>query len=171
LDENRTEGDQVGIFARAAALAAAVVMTAGLGTAAAEQEAEFTYEAEQGAWPVSGQAGAWGNLDIREYQNALIVDGENNGGRDWARLELNAAGQVPLEVGTYTDVRNRLQHPDGPGILLVANGFGCWDDYATFTVERIERAEGRLTGLDATVEQHCGDPAGPAFRARLHYDA
>jgi hypothetical protein len=161
----------MGILTRAAALTAAAIMTLGAGTAVAEQEARFGYEAEQGAWPVSGRAGEWATLDIREYNNVIIVDGENDGGSDWIRLELSDANSVPLQVGTYTGVRNRLQHPEGPGILIVSNGFGCSDDYATFTVERLERAQGRLVGLDATVEQHCGDPAGPAFHGRVHYSA
>jgi hypothetical protein len=53
----------------------------------------------------------------------------------------------------------------------VSTGSGS-SDYATVTIERIERSDsGTLTGLGATVEQRCEASVGPAFRARVHYSA
>ena len=137
----------------------------------------MAFEAEQGAWPVSGRSGHWGEgetdeVRFWEHENIVKMDAETDRGFDWIAIELSNANGTPLTTGTYSDVRNRQFHPEGPGILVISNGFGCGEDYASFTISRIDRDEsGTLTALDASVEQRCGDPAGPAFHARLHYVA
>ncbi len=154
-----------------ACLALVLTVLAGSVATASAEEARLSFDAEQGAWPVGGRSGVWEPVDVWEYEGIVKIDGEVDNGFDYIRIELNDKDLRPLTTGTYTEVRNRLQHPEGPGILVISNGFGCGEDLATFTIERIERSGGQLTGLDATVEQRCGDRVGPAFRARVHYAA
>ncbi|WP_158881011.1 hypothetical protein [Amycolatopsis anabasis] len=111
-------------------------------------------------------------VDIWEYGNVVKMDGSRDGGRDYVRVELNAAGRVPLRPGVYRDARNRETHPDSPGVLVVSNGLGCGDAYAEFTIEWIERnAENRLTALEASFEQRCTSPTGPALRGSIRFQA
>jgi hypothetical protein len=130
---------------------------------------------EPGAWPVLGSH-RWelpaDQVDIWERENIVKVDASTADGRNYVRLELNAAGFAPLRVGTYQDVRFRESNPAGPGILLVSNGFGCGTDVAEFTIDRIERDPGgRLTALDADFEQRCGRATAPATRGEVHFRA
>lgn len=162
------------LFARVAVITAALIMTAGTTTAVAEtvtSAGRLSFHAEPGAWPVSDKVGGWDTVEVWEYEDIVKVDAETPGGWDYIRIELSGGTGTRLGIGTYDNARNRHAYPDGPGIQVISGSFGCGDDYAAFTIERIERSDdGTLTGFDATVEQRCGAPAGPAFRARVHYN-
>lgn len=152
------------------ALAVALPVVLAPAAGAATEEAGFDFAAEAGAFPVDGRAGHWAppeqELLIGENsRHWLRVQGES--GSDFIGVELAAAGEVPVEVGTYSDVTWQPD-PARPMLRVVARGLVCAPVHGSFTVERIERTDGRLTGLDVTVEQHCGAPDAPAFRARVH---
>jgi hypothetical protein len=140
-----------------------------------EPSASFEISAETGAWPVrSGHLWEAPADELMVWENANIVkvDASTADGWNYVRLELNAAGLAPLQVGSYQDVRYRESNPAGPGILLVSNGFGCGTDVAEFTIDKIERdAGGRLTALDADFEQRCGSATAPATRGAVHFQA
>ncbi|WP_132125472.1 hypothetical protein [Actinocrispum wychmicini] len=137
--------------------------------AAGQPEGLLTFEAAPGAFPVDGRGGSWGDVAVWEYQRVVKVDAATDNGADWIRIELNGRAGEALTAGTYLNVRNHETHPDGPGIQIVSNGLGCSDDYATVTIDRIERDDDQVTALDATVDQHCGSPDGPVFHAQVHY--
>jgi len=148
-------------LAIAAALGAVVTPAA-----AAEPVATIDFTAEQGAHPVDGRTGHWvgsSENEVRAYElgDTLRVDGETDHGFDHLRLDFSAPSGA-LQEGTY-------DHAGGARILAVSNGLGCVDDYSAFTISRVERDAGRLTALDVTFEQRCGDPAAPALRGEAHY--
>jgi hypothetical protein len=135
----------------------------------------FTFKAEIGAHPVNGRSGEWVSPDseirVWEHQNIVKIDATQ--GLDDIWVELNGPNRTPLTVGTYQNVRNQLHGPaSNPGILVVSRGLGCGDDYAEFTINRIERdLYGQLVALEASFTQHCGTPDGPALNGHLHYQA
>lgn len=161
----------------AAVLIGTVVGAAGAaaGTPSDPPGATFTFKAEAGAHPVDGRTGEWVSPDseirVWEYQNIVKIDAMN--GLDDIWVELNGPNRTRLTVGTYQHVRNQLHGPAGnPGILVVSRGLGCIDDYAEFTIYRIERDRaGQLVALDASLTQRCGTPNGPALNAHVHYRA
>jgi hypothetical protein len=139
------------------------------------ESASLEISSETGAWPVSNSH-RWetpaDEFMVWENENIVKVDASTMDGRNYVRVELNATGFVPLRVGTYEGVRNRLLDPGGPGILVVSGGFGCGTDFAEFTIDRIERdAGGKLTALDADFEQRCGSATAPASRGEVHFEA
>lgn len=138
-------------------------------TAAAEQPVgTLTFDAAPGAVPVDGRSGEWDGAAVWEYQHVVKIDAES--GDDWIRIELNGRDGEALTPGTYLNVRNHETHPDGVGIQVVSDGLGCVDDYASFTITRIERGgDDQVTAFEASVEQHCGSPDGPALHAQVYY--
>lgn len=80
-----------------------------------------------------------------------------------------------LHTGTYTGARFRWSSDPAtanPGFFTVTGGFACGDDYAEFTIDRLDRAaDGKVTDLDATFVQHCGTPDGPATHGEAHFHA
>ncbi|HEX6353364.1 hypothetical protein [Actinophytocola sp.] len=161
----------------AAVLIGAVVGGAGAaaGTPSDPPGATVTVKAEVGAHPVNGRTAEWISPDseimVWEYQNVVKIDAMK--GLDDIRVELNGPNRARLAVGTYQDVRNQLYGPaSSPGILVISRGLGCIDDYAEFTVDRIERdLSGRLVALEASFTQRCGAPDGPALNGHVHYQA
>lgn len=164
------------------AVAAAMLVGTAVGTASAATGdpgdppgAVFTFKADEGAHPVGGRSGEWVSPDdeimVWEHQNIVKIDGES--GFDYIRVELNGPHRTPLTAGTYQDVRNQLHGPpSSPGILVISNSLGCGDDYAEFTIHRIDRdISGQLVALDASFTQHCGAPDGPALHGHVHYRA
>jgi hypothetical protein len=138
--------------------------------------AVFTFEAEEGAHPVGGRGGEWvspeSEIMVWENENIVKIDAADPTGFDFVRVELNAAGNVPIQVGEYPDARGQDGFPDSPGMLVISNGLGCVDVYGEFVVEQIERdAAGDLVALDANFVQRCGDPAGPALHGRIHFQS
>ncbi len=100
----------------------------------------------------------------------MKVDASTDGGRDWIRVELSGPDGAPLRPGVYRDVRHQGEHTATPGILVISNGLGCGEDYAEFTIERIERdATNKLTTLDATFEHRCGSATAPVLRGQFHH--
>jgi hypothetical protein len=130
----------------------------------------FDFTAESGAWPVNGRSGHWvgspsDEVFFYEHENILTLDAEANHSVDYIRVQLSD-GDNFLAPGTYQ------ASPDGPASIEVIFGsFGCLDDYGQFTVNRIERTDGRLSALDVTFEQHCGSPTGPALTGEAHFEA
>jgi hypothetical protein len=135
----------------------------------------LSFKAEEGAHPVGGRSGEWispeSEIRVWEHQNIVRIDAQD--GLDDIWVELNGPNRAPLAVGTYQDVRNQLHGPAAsPGILVVSRGLGCGDDYAEFTVYRIERdIHGRLMALEASFTQHCGAPDSPALNGHIHFQA
>lgn len=141
----------------------------------AEPAASLQVTVEPGAFPVTSTT-VWkapaDEIMIWENEKILKIDASTQDGQSDVRVELNAAGSVPLQVGTYENVRHRGAFPETPGILVVSGGLGCGDDFAEFTIHRIERdAAGRLTGVDVSYEHHCGSASAPVARGDAHYQA
>ncbi|MFD9960400.1 hypothetical protein [Amycolatopsis sp. NPDC058986] len=160
--------------------AVAAANTLAIPAASADPSTSLSFTAEDGAWPVHGRSAQWTSpaQEINVWENAGVVkvDAEADGGFDYIRIELSDAGGAVLRPGTYPGARFRGQRDAPlatPGIFLVSNGFGCGkEDYADFTVARIERdATGKLTAFDADVDQRCGGPDKPAFRATIRFQA
>ncbi|SDD96450.1 hypothetical protein [Actinokineospora iranica] len=159
------------------ALGAVAALVAAVAPAAQADEpgASLAYQAEAGAWPVDGRGASWSTpaneVMVWEFDGVVKVDGQNSTGSDYLRVELTGPGGTPLEAGAYTGVRNRHRHPEGPGIEVVSNGFGCGDDYAEFTITSLARdpADGALTALDVEVTHRCGSPTAPALTATAHF--
>ena len=137
--------------------------------------AVFSFSAQDGAHPVKSRSGQWSTPDneisVAEHENVVKIDAETDRGFDWIALELRAPGGVPLAEGSYPDARNRERFPDGPGMQVVSNGLGCGDEFGEFVIDRIERSDGRLTGLDAGWVQSCGAVDKPVFTGRVHFQA
>ena len=134
----------------------------------------FAFKADEGAHPVGGRFGEWiapdSEIMVWEHENILKIDAEDETGFDYIRVELNAPGHAPLEVGSYSDVRN--QDTDGsPGMRVISGGLSCGDTYGEFVIDRIERnpTTQTLVGLDARFTQRCTTPDGPALHGRIHY--
>ncbi|SEF31645.1 hypothetical protein SAMN05421837_105854 [Amycolatopsis pretoriensis] len=154
---------------------ACVVLTAaaGLGVAlvpvaSADPVQTVSYTSEDGAWPLQGSANyaAPGDeINVWEYDGRLKIDVQS-GFKD-LRVELSAPAGETLHTGTYTGARFRGQSDPAlstPGILVVTGNYGCGDDYADFTIDRLD-----ATGADVTFVQHCGSPDGPATRGEVHF--
>jgi hypothetical protein len=85
------------------------------------------------------------------------------------RVELSAPAGETLHTGTYTGARFRGQSDPAlstPGIFVYTGGLVCGDDYADFTIDRLD-----ATGVDVTFVQRCGSPNGPATRGEVHFTA
>jgi hypothetical protein len=162
---------------------ACVVLTAaaGLGlalvpVASADPVQTVDYVSEAGAHPLTGSAHYRGPGDeIRVWVNHDILKIDVQSGFDDLRVELSASAGETLHTGTYTGARHRwTEDPAGPtpGILVVSGGLGCGDDYADFTLDRLDLAvDGTVTALDATFVHHCGSPDAPATRGEVHFSA
>jgi hypothetical protein len=162
---------------------ACVVLTAaaGLGVAlvpvaSADPLQTVDYTSEEGAWPLEGSAhyAAPGDeIAVWERDGVLKIDVQS--GFEDMRVELSAPAGEALHTGTYTGARWRGQSDPAlttPGIFVVSTHFGCGDDYADFTIDRLDKdADGRTTDVDATFVQHCGSPDGPATRGEVHFHA
>ncbi|WP_410668617.1 hypothetical protein [Amycolatopsis sp. cmx-4-68] len=151
------------------ALAAAAVPVA-----SADPVQTVAYVSEPGAWPLEGSAqyAAPGDeIAVWEYDGRLKIDVQS--GFEDMRVELSAPAGEALHTGTYTGARWRGQSDPAlstPGIFVVSTHFGCGDDYADFTIDRLDKdTGGRTTDVDATFVQHCGSPEGPATRGEVHF--
>ncbi len=133
--------------------------------------ATFSFSSDKGAHPVDYRTGVWSSppneFMVDERDNIIKIDVES--GLDYIRIELGGPARAPLEVGRYSDVRNLGRFPDRPGMRVISGSLGCDDDYGEFVIDKIERADGVLTVLDAGFVQSCGGADKPALRARLHY--
>jgi hypothetical protein len=162
---------------------ACVVLTAvaGLGAAlvpvaSADPLQTVAYTSEAGAWPLEGSAqyAAPGDeIAVWESQGVLKIDVQS--GFEDLRVELSAPAGEALHTGTYTGARYRGQSDPAlatPGIFVVGTHFGCGDDYADFTIDRLDKdADGRTTDVDATFVQRCGAPDAAATRGEVHFHA
>ncbi|MFJ7210283.1 hypothetical protein [Amycolatopsis sp. NPDC098790] len=159
---------------------ACVVLTAaaGLGVAlvpvaSADPVRTVSYTSEDGAWPMQGSAqyaSPGAEINVWQHDGRLTVDVDAN--FDYLRIELSAPAGETLHTGTYTGARYRAPGDPAlstPGISAVTAGFGCGDDYADFTIDRLDATDGEVTGLDATFVQRCGSPDGPATRGEVHF--
>jgi hypothetical protein len=164
---------------RRACVVAAAVSALGVSVvpvASADPVRTVDYTAEAGSHPLTGTAhytGADAEIVVWEYRDVLKVDVQS--GLKDLRVELSApAGQV-LRPGPYTGARFRGQSDPAlatPGIFLYSGGLACGDDYADFTIDRLDQAaDGAVTALDVTFVQHCGAPDAPATRGEVHYTA
>lgn len=145
------------------ALAAVVAMSSG--TAGADPSpTSFTFTAEAGAHPVRGRSGHWTppTLELRVgfRENTLRVHAENDGLRDYILLEVSRHDGQPLAAGEYHDQK----------VLVVNGSFGCVDDTADFTIERLERnADGWADVFVGTIEHTCGSRTDNMFRSHVRF--
>jgi hypothetical protein len=159
------------ILTAAAGLGAALVPVA-----SADSLQTVDYTSENGAWPLQGSAHYAGPGDeVRVWVSREILKVDVQSGFNDLRVEMSPPSGETLHTGTYSGARFRwTEDPatDTPGFLVVSGNFGCGDDYAEFTLDRLDRAaDGTVTGLDATFVQRCGAPDGPATRGEVHFDA
>ncbi|WP_370970526.1 hypothetical protein [Amycolatopsis sp. cg9] len=156
---------------------AGVVLTAaaGLGlalvpVASADPAQTVSYTSEDGAWPMQGSvqySSPGAEITVRERDGKLVIDVD--AGFDYLRVELSAPAGETLHTGQYTGARYRGPEDPAlstPGFSAITAGFGCGDDYADFTIDRLD-----ATGVDLTFVQHCGSPDGPATRGEVHFTA
>ncbi|WIX87616.1 hypothetical protein [Amycolatopsis sp. DG1A-15b] len=163
---------------------ACVVLTAaaGLGSvlvpaASADSLQTVAYTSEDGAWPLEGSAqyAAPGDeIAVFESTQGILWIDVQSGLKD-LNVELSAPAGETLHTGTYTGARFRGQSDPAlntPGIFVYTHGNVCGDDYADFTIDRLDKdADGRTTDVDVTFVQHCGSPDGPATRGEVHFHA
>ncbi|WP_328445312.1 MULTISPECIES: hypothetical protein [unclassified Amycolatopsis] len=144
--------------------------------ASADPVQTVVYTSEDGAWPLEGSASYSGPGDeIRVWVNEGILKIDVQSGFDDLRVELSAPAGETLHPGAYPGARHRESSEPAtanPGFFTVTGNFGCGDDYADFTIDRLDRAaDGKVTDLDATFVQHCGTPDGPATHGEAHFHA
>jgi hypothetical protein len=156
--------------------AALAVGAATVPAASADPLSTVDYTSEEGAWPLEGSAhyAAPGDeVRVWEYEGVLKIDVQS-GFKD-LRVELSAPAGETLHAGTYTGARHRWSEDPAratPGIFVYTGGLVCGDDYADFTIDRLDRAaDGAVTDADVTFVQHCGSPDGPATRGEAHFHA
>jgi len=159
------------VTSAALALAAAAVPVA-----SADPVQTVDYVSDEGAHPMHGTAHYAGPGDeIRVWVSAGILKVDVQSGFTDLRVEMSPAAGDTLHTGTYTGARYRWSEApagDTPGFSAVTGGLGCGDDYAEFTLDRLDRADdGLVTDLDATFVQRCGSPDGPATRGEVHFHA
>ena len=156
---------------------ACVVLSAaaGLGlalvpVASADPVQTVDYTSEDGAGPLEGSAHyatPGDEIAVWEYDGRLKIDVQS--GLKDLRVELSAPAGEALHTGTYTGARFRGQSDPAlstPGIFVYTGGLACGDDYADFTIDRLD-----ATGVDLTFVQRCGSPDGPATRGEVHFTA
>lgn len=162
---------------------ACVVLSAaaGLGlalvpVASADPVRTVGYTSEDGAWPLEGStqyAAPGDEIAVWEYNGVLKIDVQS--GLKDLRVELSAPAGETLHTGTYTGARFRGQSDlalTTPGIFVYTGGLVCGDDYADFTIDRLDQeADATVTDLDATFVQHCGAPDAPATHGEVHFRA
>ncbi|GAB3153451.1 hypothetical protein GCM10027258_55970 [Amycolatopsis stemonae] len=150
--------------------AAAGLGVAPVSVASADPVRTVSYTSEDGAWPMRGSAqyaSPGDEIAVWQRDGKLTIDVD--AGFDYLRIELSAPAGETLHTGTYTGARYRSPSDPAlstPGFSAVTGGFGCGDDYADFTIDRLD-----ATGVDATFVQHCGTPDGPATRGEVHFTA
>lgn len=153
------------IAAATAALGVAVVPVA-----SADPVRTVDYISDDGAWPMQGSAHyASPGDEIATWQRDGRLTIDVDAGFDYLRVELSAPAGESLHTGTYTGARYRDQYApqlSTPGFSAITAGFGCGDDYADFTIDRLD-----ATGVDLTFVQRCGSPDGPATRGEVHITA
>ena len=156
---------------------ACVVLSAaaGLGlalvpVASADPVRTVGYTSEDGAWPLQGNAqyAAPGDeIAVWEYNGVLKIDVQS--GLKDLRVELSAPAGETLHTGTYPGARFRGQSDPAlttPGIFVYTGGLVCGDDYADFTIDRLD-----ASGVDLTFVQRCGAPDAPATHGEVHFQA
>ena len=93
-----------------------------------------------------------------------------SGRRDWWNISLAAPVGQELAVGTYTGAV-RFADAASPGLNVSGNGRGCNQITGSFTIrDMAHNAEGEMTALWATFEQHC-EGGAPALRGTIRYYA
>ncbi|MEA5362186.1 hypothetical protein VA596_21805 [Amycolatopsis sp., V23-08] len=144
--------------------------------ASADPVQTVAYASEDHAHPLKGSASysAPGDeIAVWEYSGVLKIDVQS--GLKDLRVELSAPAGETLHTGTYTGARFRGQSDPalaGPGIFVYTNGLSCGDDYADFTIDRLDHsADGKVTDYDGTFVQRCGTPDGPATHGEVHFHA
>ena len=164
---------------RRAGVLAAFTLTLGAAVvpvASADPLQTVGYTTEAGSHPLTGTAHYAGPGDeIRVWVNDDILKIDVQSGFDDLRVELSAPAGETLHVGAYSGARYRQSAEPAaanPGFFVVSGGLGCGDDYADFTIDRLDRAaDGTVTDLDATFVQHCGAPDAPATHGEVHFTA
>ncbi|MET8757064.1 hypothetical protein [Lentzea sp. NPDC004782] len=128
---------------------------------------EFSFEAEANAWPVHGRSAHWSaptdeiRVGLRRSDNTIRIHAEHGGLRDYLLVELSRHDGQPITAGTYHDEK----------VLVVSDGYGCVDDTADFTVDRVEyNADGWTDVFQASITHTCGDQPFNAFRARVDFN-
>ncbi|MFG1642292.1 hypothetical protein ACGFMK_18555 [Amycolatopsis sp. NPDC049252] len=144
--------------------------------ASADPVQTVAYTSADGAWPLQGSASYRGPGDeIRVWVNDDVLKIDVQSGFHDLRVELSAPAGETLHPGAYPGARFRLSSEPAtatPGFLTVTGNFGCGDDYADFTIDRLDQsADGTVAALDATFVQHCGTPDGPATHGEVHFTA
>ncbi|WP_410625214.1 hypothetical protein [Amycolatopsis sp. cmx-8-4] len=144
--------------------------------ASADPVSTVDYTSEAGAHPLKGSASysAPGDeIAVFESNGVLWIDVQS--GLKDLNVELSAPAGETLHTGTYTGARFRGQSDPalaGPGIFVYTGGLVCGDDYADFTIDRLDHsADGQLTDYDGTFVQRCGTPDGPATHGEVHFHA
>ncbi|MEU0794560.1 hypothetical protein ABZ342_31255 [Amycolatopsis sp. NPDC005961] len=153
------------IFAAASGLGLTLVPIA-----SADPVRTVDYTSDDGAWPMQGSAHyAAPDAEIATWNHDGRLTIDVDAGFEYLRIELSAPAGESLHPGTYTGARYRSPSDPAsttPGISVVTGGFGCGDDYADFTIDRLD-----ATGVDLTFVQRCGSPDGPATRGEVHFTA
>lgn len=128
---------------------------------------EFSFEAEANAWPVHGRSAHWSAPDdeirvgLRRSDNTIRIHAEHNGLEDYVLVELSRHDGQLITAGSYHDQK----------VSVVNGGYGCVDDTADFTVDRVEyNADGWTDVFAASITHTCGDQPFNAFRARVDFN-
>lgn len=147
-----------------AALAAASQFTIAANAHATDATASLTMHSDPGDFLGQGKDYSYVRPQDQFFANAgfnhsdifATVNGLN--GDRWT-LEFAAPDNQPLQVGTYLDAQGfPFQQAGHPGIQ-VNQGFTCQTITGQFDVLDIEFANGALSRLDVTFEEHCNGAA------------
>jgi hypothetical protein len=129
---------------------------------------EFSFEAEANAWPVHDRSAHWSapteeiRVGLRRSDNTVRIHAEHNGLNDYILVELSRHDGQLITAGSYHDEK-----------VVVVNGpYGCVDDTADFTVDRVEyNADGWTDVFQASITHTCRDDLpSNAFRVRVDFN-
>ncbi|WP_434440387.1 hypothetical protein [Lentzea sp. E54] len=132
-----------------------LALAALLSTTAVAPVQAFSFEAEPNAWPVHGRSAQWSapaeeiRVGLRRSDNAIRIHAEHNGLQDYVLVELSRHDGQLITDGTYHDQK----------VVVLNGGYGCVDNTADFTVDRVEYNADGWTDVFAASITHLRRPA------------
>lgn len=138
-------------------LAASIFLTA---SSVASAGSQLTLNSEPGDYIGQGQNSVYTDAGSAfkystNYHNGITVAITSS--NTWWTLSLAAPGNAQIQPGIYEQAaRFPFQAADKPGLDFSGNGRGCNSLTGKFKVSKVTyEADGTLSSLSATFEQHC----------------
>lgn len=141
---------------------------------AASAETRLALKSDAGDYIGQGQSYLYTDANAtfrysKNYDNGITLNIES--GSAWWTLNLAAPANAQLQPGSYlAATRFPFQASNEPGLDFSGSGRGCNRLTGRFDIFEVSYdAQGVVTGINATFEQHC-EGATPALRGQLSYN-